>query len=343
VLVLSHRWAYCKAVRTRTGWLSALALCGAVLVGQRSSAQDGSQVVVRVGELSLDVATVGRRFAALSGPERQALGETPAAALSRYVEGTLVPELLAAQAARTQGLDKTPRYADREREALRSAVEANLKQETLKAKPVSDQEVKAYFDANESRFKQPLRVRLWRILVDDAATAKAVLAEAKAAGTPTKWSELARDKSVDKATSLRQGDLGFVHPDGQTDVPRVRVDPALFKAAQTLKDGELATQPVAEGAKFAVLWRRGSLPAKARSLEQEKDSIRSLLERRRVDEARTALLTQLRQDGARDVHPEPLAELPEGYFGGRPARPKPPLTQHGAANPAAPSASTGMR
>ncbi len=290
-----------------------------------AAAGDASPVAVRVGELMLSADDVSRRLEGLSPVELKALGSTPAAVARAFAEQSLVPELLAAQEARRRGLDKGERYGDREREALRAALERDLKAKTLAEKPISDEELRAYFDSNETRFKQPLRIRLWRILVDDAASAKVVLDLAKTGATPAKWGELSRDKSVDKATSLRQGDLGFVHPDGQTDVARVRVDPALYKAALSLKDGELAAQPVQEGAKFAVIWRRGSLPAKARTLEQERDGIRGLLERRRVDEARKALLEGLRKQGLRDEQPDALAELPEGYFSNKLARPRPPL------------------
>lgn len=322
-------------------WLNPVVALAVALGTSSVLAQDANAVVVRVGESSLTAADVARRFATLSPAEREALGATPAEALHNFVDHSLVPELFGALEAKARGLDKGPRFADREREALRAALEADLRSKTLAEKPVTEEEIKAYFESNETRFKQPLRIRLWRILVNDAATAKTVLEQAKAAASPAKWSELTRDKSVDKATALRQGDLGFVQADGVTDVPRVRVDPALFRAAQSLKDGEFVPQPVPEGGKFAIVWRRGSLPAKSRTLEQERDSIRGLLERRRVDDARKELLASLHTQFVHDEKPDTLSELPEGYFANKLPRPRPPLTQHaapaGATPPSAPS------
>jgi peptidyl-prolyl cis-trans isomerase C len=286
-------------------------------------AADASPVVARVGEATLTVEDVERRLKAFGAAQLAALDAPAGEEKKRFVEQTLVPELFSHQEAKARGLDKTPKFADREREILRQQIDRTLKEETLVKTPVTAEEIKAYFEENKARFNQPARVRIWRILVDDEANARKILEQAKAAGSPAKWSELCRSNSVDKATSLRQGDLGFVHPDGNTDAPRVRVDPALFRAANAVRDGELVATPIKEGAKFAVVWRRGSLPSKNRTLEQERSSIRSLLERRRVDDARKSLLQQLRNQHVRDEHPERLEILPEGLFGSKMARPRP--------------------
>jgi peptidyl-prolyl cis-trans isomerase C len=298
-----------------------------VLVTGLAAAGDAASIVVaRVGEHTITAAAVERRLSA--SPGASPTSEGAASPARRVLEQVLIPELLASLEAKERGLDKSPKYLDHERETLRQALDTSLKLQALADKPVTAEELKGYFDANKSRFEQPLRLRIWRILLDDEAAAKRVLAEAKAAGTPAKWSELARDNSVDQATNLRQGDLGFVHPDGMTDAPRVRVDPALFRAAQALKDGEFAAEPILEGKKFAVLWRRGSLPAKARTLDQEKDSIRGLIERRRVEEARTELAQRLRQQGVKEEHPELLELIPDGLFGDNKSLPRPGVAPH---------------
>jgi len=300
-----------------------LALC--LLSTAEALATVDEAVLVRVQDLHATVAEVTRRLAALGPGQFSSLG-TPVEAPRRFVETVLVPELEYSLEAKQRGLDQSVAYRDRERVVLRQALDAALKAQSVSEKPISDDDLKAYYDANKARFAQPLGLRLWRILVDDEASAKRLLEQARSAGSLAKWSELARDNSLDKATNLRQGDLGFVHADGATDVPRVRVDSALFQAAQAVKDGEIVPQPVREGGKFAIVWRRGSRPEKARSLEQEKDSIRALLERQRTEVVRSALLTELREKFAREQHPELLDQLPEGMFGNKLARPRPTLT-----------------
>jgi peptidyl-prolyl cis-trans isomerase C len=287
---------------------------------------DDTKVVARVGDRVLTVGAVERRLKMLTSAGLEALGGAPSEAPERLVEQVLSGELSAELAARARGLERTPEVQARTREILRQALDRALRVETLQTRPVTDAEIAEYYQVNRTRFEQPPRIRVWRILVDDAALAERVLADAKKTGEPIKWSELTRQHSVDKATNMRQGDLGFVRPDGSTDVPRVQVDPALFKAVETVKDGEFVPRVVPEAGKFAVVWRRGSVPAKSRSLADESGSIRQLLERRRVrvDDARKALVVKLRTERVKDEKPELLELVPADLVvDERPARTRP--------------------
>jgi len=283
-------------------------------------AADSGSVVARSGDAVITKADLERRLAATRLPTKPGASDNP---VRRVLDEALIPELRASLEAKRRGLDKSPRLADREREILRRALERAVKEETLEKDPVTREQIRAYYEENRSKYEQPLRIRIWRILVRDQETAKKILQEVKKDGKPAKWSELARTNSIDKATSMRQGDLGFVRPDGSTDMPRVKVDPALYKAAAAVKDGEIVSTPVAENGKVAILWRRGSLAANKRTLEQEETSIRNILERKRADEAMEKLRTSLRTEHVRDENPEPLAALPEDLFGKKPKRARP--------------------
>lgn len=310
--------------RMASGRLSRIALVSAFgFCTSFALAGDAAQVVARAGNATITVGDVERRLAAMSAPELAALGGAPAEAPRRLVEQVLVPELLAELGSAERGFDKSPRVQDRRREVLRQALDNALKREAVTEKPITKAEIQTYFEENKARFEQPQRIRIWRILVDDENAAKKLIDEVKAAKQPSKWSDLARQHSIDKATNQRQGDLGFVHPDGKTDAPRVRVDAALFRAAQAVKDGDVVPKPVAEAGKYAVVWRRGSLAAKTRTLEQEEASIRQLLERRRVDETRQGLLQKLRAEHVKGEHPEHLTLIPEGLIGDGRARQRP--------------------
>src|SRR5262245_46260131 len=151
-----------------------------VLVTGLAAAGDAASIVVaRAGEHTITAAAIERRLSATPGASPAAEGAASPA--RRVLEEVLIPELLASLEARERGLDKSAKYADHERETLRQALDTSLKAEALAAKPVTLAELKDYFDANKSRFEQPLRIRIWRILLEDEATAKRVLADAKAA------------------------------------------------------------------------------------------------------------------------------------------------------------------
>ena len=278
------------------------------------------KAVAHVAERPITAAALSRRLATIPDFQRAALGDTPEKLKRAVLDTWLIPELLYAQEAERLKLEQRPNVARRERELLRQALERDLRARTSASDPVKPAEIQAYFEANRSRFETPRRVHVWRILTDDEALAKKILAESKGVDGIQRWSQFARESSLDKATHLRNGDLGFVHPDGNTDTPALRVDPTLFAAADRLSDGELAAEPIKEGNHFAVIWRRGSLKATSRTLAQETSAIRQVLEHERAERARTELLDALRRkylSASNEALLEGFAFTPDGL----PARP----------------------
>ena len=298
----------------------ALALAASTALAQTPSEPGAkAEVAVTVGSSTLSVAEVERRLSAIPPFQLQQFGKTPAEIKKRFVETILVPELLAVEEARRREVEKSPATRDRIRDALRQAMEAELREA---ANSVSLDEIKSYYDQNKHRFNTPRRLKLWRILVRDEATAKKIVTSVK--GEEIKatehWNRSAREASVDKSTNMRDGDLGFVMPDGQTEMPQLRVDPALFAAADKVKDGELDQEPVKEGENWAVVWRRGSLEAVNRTLAQEGPAIRQLLSREKIIGLSNDLAKKLEGDLVKNVNYELVKYInvdPSGDVGGR--------------------------
>jgi len=269
----------------------ALALGAAAAPGL---AADGGAPCVRVGSLSATPADVAARLAALPSFQRRALAPTPEELTRRFVDTVLVPELLLTAEAERRHLAESPAAASSIREVLRAALVDAQSRELSARSPISDAEVARYYDAHRDQFQRPPRLRIWRILVDDPGRAAEVLTAVQGPGGPQRWSELARERSRDPTTAMRRGDLGFVRPDGTTDAPTVRVDPALYAAAEKVRDGELVPTPVPEGARLAVVWRRGSLAAVDEPMAAAAPRIRAALERERLDQAMRSLIAELR-------------------------------------------------
>jgi peptidyl-prolyl cis-trans isomerase C len=286
--------------------------------------------VARVGTETVSADALVRRIAQLPDFQRAALAATPTELKRKVLDTLLVPELLYAQEAERLGLADRPSVRARVREVLRAAMDRALRQVSSTKTPVTADDIRSYFQANLSRFETPRRLHIWRILLDDEALAKKIIADSKAVDGIQRWSQYARDSSLDTATHLRNGDLGFVHPDGNTDTPTLRVDPALFAAADGLSDGELAPDPVKEGLHWAVIWRRGSMRAIDRTLDQEQGSIRQVLERQRAEQARAELLDSLRSKYVSELN---LAALDNVSFDdqGLPAREVSAFSVHPAA------------
>jgi len=252
-----------------------------------------SKPVAKVGTVSVSAGELLRRIAQIPSFQRAALAETPDQLARRVLETRVVPELLFSQEAERSKLAQRPALLARRREIFRQALERALSRETAEKNPITNADIETYFAANRMRFETPRRIRIWRILTDDPALARKIIADCQGVDGLKRWSQYARENSLDTATQFRDGDLGFVHEDGKTDTPTLRVDPALFAGADHLSDGDLAKEPIQEGAHWAVIWRRGSAAAITRTLAQEQGAIHQVLERERVAKAREALLATL--------------------------------------------------
>jgi peptidyl-prolyl cis-trans isomerase C len=303
-------------------WRASTTRLPALVLLLSASAVSGADAkpVARVGPAAVTSAALSRRLAKVPDFQRAALGDTPDKLKRAVLEAWLVPELLYAQEAARLKLEQRPHVQRRERELLRQAMDRELLTQSAAHSPVSSSDIAAYFEANRGRFETPRRLHVWRILTNDKALAEKILAESKGVDGIQRWSQFARESSLDKATHLRNGDLGFIHPDGNTDTPTLRVDPLLFAAADKLSDGELGSEPIQEGKLYAAVWRRGSMKANIRTLTQETGSIRQVLERQRLENARAELLAGLRSKylhSSNEALLETFAFTPEGL----PARP----------------------
>jgi peptidyl-prolyl cis-trans isomerase C len=271
-------------------------------------AEDADPVVAQVGSHVLRVSDVARRLAAVPRFRLVSFGATSGEIRTHFVESVLLPELRYAAESDRLKLDDRPDVASRIRDARRRALIDQIRREAA-AQAVPEPQIQAYFDAHRTEFEQPERLRLARILTEDESLARKILEEARGAGGPERWTKLAREHSLDEATKMRGGTLGFVFPDGRTEYPQLHVDPVLYAAAARVKDGELVPDPVKEGNRFAIVWRRGTLPTVNRTLEDERNRITEVLIRKRTEDAVHSVLDGLRKQYVTGLTPE-LLESP---------------------------------
>lgn len=194
---------------------------------------------------------------------------------------------------------EAPPRAEAERRALAERLIAQLLEN-----PEDEAAIAAYLAEHASEWKTPQRLRVFRILVATREQAVQLIAEL-ADKSIADFRAAARTHSLDRSSHERGGDLGFVAADGTTDVPTVNVEPALFAAALQVEEGAFVPVPVAEGPHFAVVWRRGSQPARqldapearawavSRLREQEAERKLELLLAAQPAERHPELLTRL--------------------------------------------------
>lgn len=286
----------------------ASALLVAASVAPGLARGDAARPVV-VGPLSLSGEEVAERLGALSRAELRTFGAPAQEARLAYVRQVLVPELLLLAEAERLRLAETPGARARLRHAL---FEALAGEERLRLPPPTAEEVAASYGEHQREFERPERLALWRILVGTEAEAREILEKVQGAKGPERWRAFAREKSLDSATRERGGDLGFVHPDGRTDVPELRVDPALYAAARAVSDGELVT--VVEGERRAVVWRRGSLRPEKVPLDQARPTLERLLQERKLAARLDALVAELSRTHVRERNDAGLARIDVTVF-----------------------------
>lgn len=265
-----------------------------------------AKVVATVGPRKVTVGELEDRLAMVPRYQLATFGDAPDAIRRKFLNDIVVSDLLLSLGAEDKKLDKelpTSHQLDR---ALSSATMRAVRLGIGPASAITMDDVKRYYEENKSRYDQPDRYGIWRILCKTKAEAQEVIDAAKKDPTPKAFEALARDHSIDKATYLRGGNLGFIGPDGTSNEAGLKVDPAIPKAAASVKDGELYPQPVAEGDAFAVVWRRGTIAATKKSVEDAAAQIRDTLWKQRVEAAQKKLTDDLYASKVRDVNPDLL-------------------------------------
>jgi peptidyl-prolyl cis-trans isomerase C len=261
----------------------------------------GDVVVARVGSSVITARELEQRLAETPRATLAKLGGSPEEIRRAFLDQVLVRDALLAEEAKARGLDKRRDARERILGALRAALLDSVRREKAS---VTEDEIKAYYEANADKFSAPKRIGIHRILVDSKEEAEALIEEMGTVPDPKKWNEEARARSRDRSTHLRGGNLGFVSEDGSASKTDVKVDPALFKAAEQVKDGEIVPRPVAEGARFAVVWKRQSMSAVKRSLEAESSAIRAAVADAKVRDAVQEILKGLRPEHVTELNVE---------------------------------------
>jgi len=284
-----------------------------------SAAADAARraaVVVHVGAArSITVGELEDRVAGMPPFQRATFGADAAAVRRAFLDQVMIPDALESLGAEADKLDQhLPTSYAVERVRSQATVRA-LRERVGPAASISNDDVQKYYDANRFRYDTPERIQIWRILCKTKDEAQKVLDEVKKDATPKEFGDEAREHSVDKASNLRAGNLGFIAPDGTSNEPGLKVDPSIVRAAQGVRDGELVPQPVAEGEYFSVVWRRGTIAPSKRTVDQASAQIRDTLWKARVKDETDRLVASLRAAKLRDFNPAPLDTLGATPFG----------------------------
>src|SRR5262245_3975546 len=118
---------------------------------------DETTVVARIGGRAVTVQDLSRRIAQLPPFQLRAFGRSADEVRRNFLQQVIVREALFAQGAVEQKLAERDEVAERIRGVLRNAMLARVRAEITSASPVTDAEVKQYYEANASKFHSPER------------------------------------------------------------------------------------------------------------------------------------------------------------------------------------------
>ena len=218
-------------------------------------------------------------------------------------------EVLAQEAAR-RGFDKDPEVVRTMKGVMIEKLIRDEFDRKLTPSLISDEELKAYYDANLSEFVKPEEVRAAAIILTSKAQADRVATEAQGeAGKLNKgFRDLVTRYSTDEESKLRGGDLNYLAltgDDASKDVPRAVLD-AVFALANT---GDVSSAIDAGNGTFYVLKQTGRRHALTKSFEDAKLQIRNKLFREQRTAAQQKFIDDLRAQTKIEIDDASLAKV----------------------------------
>jgi peptidyl-prolyl cis-trans isomerase C len=230
---------------------------------------DRKLVVARVGESTITVGDVEDELnklhpsvrARFMSPERR----------KEFVKNLVRFDVLAREA-RRRGLDKDPEVIKRVKRAMIDVMMVELRSSLVKMEDITDKDVETYYNEHINVFRQPPKVRASVIVVATRAEAAALMTKAKKKpGDVKAFGDLAVAHSIDPATKVKRGDLGFFSRDDE------KVEKELREAAFKQEAMWSVSEPVKVARGWAILMKTGDVAEVNRPLQMERDRIKNRL------------------------------------------------------------------
>lgn len=259
-----------------------------------SIAPAAEDVIARVGDTEIKAAEVKPYLANVSAQEREALMKNPAA-LSQAVRTLILQQILFKEAL-AAGWDKNPEITGQLERLRQGAIAESYLQSIAKIPDSfpSEEEVKTVYEARKDDLKVPKQLRLAQIFVavpkdaDKAAQdkAKARIDEVAKAVKSGDFAAVARDKSDERETASRGGEVGWL--------PEAQIQPEIRSKVSALAKGAV-TEPVRLGDGWYVVKVVDVKEPHTATLDEVKDQLVRALRADRARATREAYLSKLQQ------------------------------------------------
>lgn len=282
------------SIRTasRSGKNLLITHCAFLLLTSALPAAD--EVIARVGETEIKAAQVKPFLANISDQDREALARNPAA-LSQAVRTLILQQMLFKEAL-AAGWDKTPEITE-QIERLRQGTIAESYLQSIAKVPdgfPTDEEVKTVYEARKSELKVPRQIQLAQIYVaipkeaDKAEQdkAKARIDEIAKTARSGDFAAVARDKSDERESASRGGEVGWL--------AEAQIQPDIRSKVSGLAKGSV-TDPIRLGDGWYVVKVLDTKDPHTATFEEVKDQLVRLLRTERARANRDAYLSKIQQ------------------------------------------------
>jgi peptidyl-prolyl cis-trans isomerase C len=275
-----------------------LVSCGgkpeAPTAGETPSADSGEVVATYKGN-KLTSGRIQQELERLPAPSRAYLASPDRK--RQFIENMVMNDLLYDEGRRA-GHDRDPEI-ERQVSDLRKRLVVQRVMRRYQTPPtITDEQVKAYYDANPTLYSTT-QIRASHILVKDEATAKDILAQIRA--NPEKFADLAREKSTDTTSAKKGGDLGTF---GQG-----RMVPEFERVAFALKPAEISDLVKTQYG-YHIITVTERKEGEAKPFDQVKEQIRATLRNKGLQEQVQGHFDDLKKESDLKIDEQALARVP---------------------------------
>ena len=275
--------------------------------------EEAARVLARVGDRSI---TLGDYAAALERMNDFDRMRYQAPDKRRELLNEMIDFELLAIEARRQGLDRTPEVEEATRQVLRDALLAEARKGMPTPAEIPLAEVRAYYEAHRSDYREPERRRVAAIVLKSRAEAEKLLPEAKKTSAAD-WGKLALKHNEalrpPPGTPVETaGDLGIVSAPDDPRGGNARVPEAVRAAIFELKQPEIGTvldHIIEADQRFYLVKLAGRTGAHERTFAEAERSIRGLLLQQRLTERERQQEDELKKKYPLSIDEAALAQV----------------------------------
>ncbi|MBY0274010.1 peptidylprolyl isomerase [Candidatus Binatia bacterium] len=274
------------------------------------AAKKTGEVVARYGDGQL---TSDELIVELQRLPARSRATMDADARKRFIENYVLNDLLYQEGVK-QGLADDPDIERQVSDLRRRLVVQRVVKKLQDLPPVTDEQVKAYYDANGDKYSSTT-IKARHILVKDEAKARELQAQLKQA--PDQFADVAKANSVDTASARKGGDLGFFG--------RGRMVPEFEVAAFALKTPSEVSEVVKTPYGFHIIQLEERRDGEQKPFDQVKEQIRATLRNEEMQAKTKEYYDQLKQSANLQIDDAAAervaASIPEPSPGAAPVMP----------------------